>query len=131
VGSQTIGGATRRSATVPTQRTPMPPSHARVPGSRPEPEDQARPASGRLAGLCTWAALLGFVGVAVGGRGLVAILVKAPQWYESTLIALGLSGIGLTVVAFLTVHFRYVPWLFLMLSSSVLVASIVATIAAT
>jgi hypothetical protein len=109
----------------------MPPSHARVPASRPEPEDEARPASGRLAGLCTWAALLGFVGVAVGGRGLVAILVKAPQWYESTLIALGLSGIGLTVVAFLTVHFRYVPWLFLMLSSSVLVASIVATIVAT
>ncbi len=89
------------------------------------------PSQRRLAGLCAWAALLGFLGFAVGVRGLIAILVKAPHWYESTLIGLGLGGIALIVVAFVTVHYRYVPWLFLSLSSAVLLASIVATAAAT
>jgi hypothetical protein len=117
-GSDTVGAARRAAVT---------------PGARPTPAtgEEPAPTPGRLAGLCAWAALLGLVGVVVGIRGLVAILIKAPQWYEPTLIVLGLSGIALAVVAFLTVHYRHVPWFFLALSTGVLLASIVATAQAT
>jgi hypothetical protein len=89
------------------------------------------PSQRRLAGLCGWAALLGFLGVATGARGLVAILVKAPTWYEPTLIIIGLTGIALAAVAFLTVQYDYIPWLFLTLSSAALLAAIITTAQAT
>jgi hypothetical protein len=81
--------------------------------------------------MCAWAALLGFLGLAVAIRGLVAILTKAPDWYEPAVVLIGLGGISLTVVAFLTVQYRVVPWCFLTLASWALLASIVATSAAT
>jgi hypothetical protein len=81
-----------------------------------------------LAGLATWAAALGGLGLMVGVRGLVAILVGGiPGWYEPTLILLGLLGIGLTAAAFLTVQHRPLPWLFLGAASAVLLSSIIVT----
>jgi hypothetical protein len=85
----------------------------------------------KLAGLAGWAAALGVVGLVVGIRGLLVILVsKPPHWYEPTLITMGLIGIALTAAAFLTVQYRRVPWVLLGLSSGVLLASIVVTNAA-
>jgi hypothetical protein len=125
MSSQTIP-ETRQRAGIPRARTG---ASQTPPGARPAPEPEPTP--GRLAGLCGWAALLGFLGMSVGVRGLIAIVVKAPHWYQPTLIALGLSGIALIVAAFLTVVHRHVPWLFLALSSGVLLASIVVTAGAT
>jgi hypothetical protein len=78
-------------------------------------------------GISAWAAVLGFLGLLLGIRGLIAILVKAPDWYEPAIVGLGLGGIALIVVAFLTVHFRYVPWLFLTLSTATLIVAVVET----
>ena len=81
-----------------------------------------------LAGLAGWAAGIGVIGLAVGIRGLILILVsKTPGWYEPTLIIMGLTGIALTAAAFLTVQYRLVPWILLGASSAVLLASIIAT----
>jgi hypothetical protein len=134
VTGQAIGEEPGRTATVPHARARADAPAAAVPQApspRPEPAEEGVPTAQRLVGLCTWAALVGFLGVAVGVRGLLAIIVKAPHWYEPSLVALGLGGIALTVVAFLTVHHRVVPWLFLTLSSGVLLTAIVATAKAT
>ncbi|OLB77463.1 MAG: hypothetical protein AUI14_16140 [Actinobacteria bacterium 13_2_20CM_2_71_6] len=86
------------------------------------------PSLRRLAGLAGWAAALGVVGLLVGVRALIAILVtKPPHWYEPTLITMGLVGIALTAGAFLTIQRRYVPWALLGLSTGVLVSSIITT----
>lgn len=81
----------------------------------------------RLVGMCAWAALLGFLGVAVGIRGAFAMLGTIADWYQTTLIGLGLGGIFLTVVAFLTVQYRIVPFVFLTFASGTLLAAIIAT----
>jgi hypothetical protein len=79
----------------------------------PAPDDPA-PATGRLLGVCAWAALLAVVGLAVAARALVALLAGgAPGWYEPTILAGGVAGIALTTAAFLAVHDRRLPWLLL------------------
>jgi len=81
-----------------------------------------------LAGLAGWAAALGVIGLLVGVRGLIAILVGGiPDWYEPTLIILGLVGIGLTSAAFVTVQRRPIPWILLGTATGVLLAAIIAT----
>ena len=81
-----------------------------------------------LAGLAGWAGALGVIGLMVGVRGLVAILVGGiPGWYEPTLIILGLVGIGLTAAAFVTVQQRPIPWILLGTGTGVLLAAIIAT----
>jgi hypothetical protein len=81
-----------------------------------------------LAALAGWAALLGVVGLVVGVRGLIAILIGGiPGWYEPTLIIMGLVGIGLTSGAFLTVQQGRLPWYLLGAGSAVLLSSIIAT----
>jgi hypothetical protein len=87
-----------------------------------------RPKLRTLAGLAGWAAAIGVIGLIIGVRGLILILVaEVPHWFEPTLIIMGLVGIALTAAAFLTVQYRYVPWALLGLSSAVLLASIIAT----
>ncbi len=132
--SQTIRQARQRAPVVPRARTAGTapdgtPWNARISQRAPQRDPGPRPR--RLVGLCTWAALLGFLGLAVGVRGVIAILVKAPHWYEPTLITLGLAGIATAAVAMLTVRYHLYPWLFLALSSGILLASILATAAAT
>jgi hypothetical protein len=81
-----------------------------------------------LAGLSAWAAALGGIGLLVGVRGLIAILVGGiPTWYEPTLIIMGLVGIALTAAGFLTVQQRPLPWIFLGAGTAVLLASIIVT----
>ena len=81
-----------------------------------------------LAGLSAWAAALGGIGLLVGVRGLIAILVGGiPTWYEPTLITMGLVGIALPAAGFLTVQQRPLPWIFLGAGTAVLLASIIVT----
>ncbi len=91
-------------------------------------QSRGGPDQRRLAALAGWAALLGVVGLIVGIRGLIAILVGGiPGWYEPTLIVMGLVGIALTSGAFLTVQHGRLPWYLLGAGSVVLLSSIIAT----
>jgi hypothetical protein len=68
----------------------------------------------QIMGVCGWAAILGVVGLAVGIRGLIADLMsEAPGWYEPMMIGVGLTGIALTVGAFVSVHRRRTPYILL------------------
>jgi hypothetical protein len=98
---------------------------------RPVIPRQRSPQLRTLAGLATWAAALGLGGLVMGLRGLILILAThPPQWYEPTMVVMGLLGIGLTVGAFLTVQHRYLPWALLGLSTADLIASMIVTGAA-
>ena len=75
-------------------------------------------------GVCGWAAVLGGIGLVIGLRGHIGILAgHPPTWYEPSLIAVGIVGILLTVGAFLTVHRRRAPWIFLGTSSVALIVA--------
>jgi hypothetical protein len=93
----------------------------------PAPDDPP-PATGRMVGVCTWAALLGLIGLAVAGRLMVAMLAgNSPSWYEPTVITGGLVGIGLTATAFLGVHCPRLPWALLTAATVPLAVNIVGT----
>jgi hypothetical protein len=115
-----------------TSSTPDPAGLSSVTGAFRRPVLRQRgPQLRTLAGLAGWAATLGVVGLVIGIRGLLVILVgKPPHWYEPTLIILGLVGIALAAGAFLTVQYKRVPWVLLGLSSAVLLASIIVSNAA-
>jgi hypothetical protein len=126
---------TQRPTAVPTQpQIPTPPAGEPV-GLSSVTGAFRRPTFARpgpplrvLGGVAAWAAAIGGLGLAVGVRGLVAILVGGlPGWYEPTLIVMGLLGIGLTAAAFLTVQQRPLPWLFLGAGTTVLLSSIITT----
>lgn len=64
----------------------------------------------------------------IGVRGLVTILANhPPAWYEPALILVGLSGIALCAGAFLSVHRRRQPWLFLAAGTVALIGATVIT----
>jgi hypothetical protein len=90
--------------------------------------DDPEPAARRLLGMSLYASLLGLVGLAVGVRGIVAIMGgNTPGWYEPTLAAAGLACVALVVAAFLSIHRRVLPWLLLLGAAAPLAANIVAT----
>jgi hypothetical protein len=80
----------------------------RMPGT-PDPAVRLR----RLAGLSTWAALLGFGGLFVVGRIMVGLFTEIATWYLLVALLLGLVGVACTVAAFASVHQRRLPWLLL------------------
>jgi hypothetical protein len=89
------------------------------------------PATGRLAAMCAWATALGLAGVALGVRGLMAIMGgTAPGWYEPALVGAGLAGIGLTVAAFMSIHHRRLPWYMLTAATFPLIAAVILTVLA-
>jgi hypothetical protein len=90
--------------------------------------DDPEPATRRLLGMSLYATLLGLVGLAVGVRGVVAIIAeRTPGWYEPTLAVTGLACVALVVAAFLSIHRRILPWLLLVTAAAPLAANIVAT----
>lgn len=98
----------------------------RLPGTHdPSPDN------GQLIGICAWAMGLGVVGLLIALRGLVGIVSgHAPNWYEPALIGTGLAGILFTVLAFLTIQRRYVPWIMLAVATIPLGVNIGLTVAA-
>jgi hypothetical protein len=117
-----------------TRETPLPwEARARMRQRRaaglrlPAPDDPA-PATGRMLGVCAWAALLGLVGLAVAGRALVAVLAgQAPTWYEPTVLLGCVLGIALTAAAYLTVHHAWLPWALLAAATVPLVVNLAST----
>ena len=89
------------------------------------------PDNGQLIGICAWAMGLGVVGLLIALRGLVGIVSgHAPDWYEPALIGVGMAGILFTVLAFLAIQRRYVPWIMLALATIPLGVNIGLTVAA-
>ena len=98
----------------------------RLPGTHdPSPDN------GQLIGICAWAMGLGVVGLLIALRGLVGIVSgHAPNWYEPALIGTGMAGILFTVLAFLTIQRRYLPWIMLAVATIPLGVNIGLTVAA-
>jgi hypothetical protein len=96
------------------------------------PVREAPPAGGRILAICGWAALLDLAGVAIGIRGLVALVGgHAPGWYLPSLLISGAAGIGLTAGAFLSVRQGRTPWILLGGGTAALICSAVFTGSAT
>jgi hypothetical protein len=92
------------------------------------PVREAPPTGSRLLAICGWAALLDLAGVAIGVRGLIALLGgHAPSWYLPSLLISGAAGIGLTAGAFLSVRRRLIPWIMLGSGTAALICSAVFT----
>lgn len=90
-----------------------------------------RGTSRQILGVCGWATALGLIGLATGLRGLVAIVAgAAPDWYEPTMAAVGLGGVALTMVAFLSVRHPRLPWIMLSLATLPLAVNLALTLAA-
>jgi hypothetical protein len=87
------------------------------------------PHPGRLAGVCTWAAGLGLLGLPVAGRSSVAILTHAaPAWFEPVVVTIGMLGIAVTVAGFAAIHRRWLPWHLLTAGTGLLAANLLLTL---
>lgn len=110
-----------------TAETPAPARVSVLAAAAPDEPAQG-PAPRRIASVCAWAAVLGLADLVLVICGLVTILGgTAPGWYEPVLIVLGLGGIALAATAFVTIQFRIVPWIFMALSSGVVLVSLIMT----
>ncbi len=88
------------------------------------------PAPRRLVGLCSWAAAVGLLGIIVGIRAVVVMLVGAASWFPLTAGVIGIIGVGATMGAFVTARHQHVPWALLSVSSLTLIAATIVTSAA-
>jgi hypothetical protein len=84
----------------------------RMPGTA-DPKVQLR----RLAGVATWAALLGFGGLVTVARIVLGLFTKTPLWYIPTMCVIGLFGLACTIGAFASVHRRRTPWILLVVAT--------------
>jgi hypothetical protein len=76
--------------------------------------DDPTPDNGQLVGICAWATALGLAGLLIAIRGLVGIIGGyTASWYEPALVSVGMVGIVLTVLAFMAIQRRYLPWIML------------------
>jgi hypothetical protein len=77
----------------------------------------------RLAGVATWALVLVLAGVASAIVGLFRIFGESPAWFTPAFISCGVIGMVLTMMAFATLRFRGVPWMFMAAASITLLAA--------
>lgn len=93
--------------------------------------DDPAPPNTKLVAMCSWAGGLGLIGLLVAIRAVLALWRgNPPTWYEPSFIAVGLTGIGLTVGAFMSIQRRHLPWVMLTLATIPLIGSIVLTVRA-
>jgi hypothetical protein len=93
-----------------------------VVSSRPEaPAVRLR----RLAGVAAWALALVLAGVASAIVGLFQIFGESPSWFTPAFISCGVVGMLLAMMAFATVRFRGVPWMFMAASTITLLAAFI------
>ncbi|WP_144122025.1 hypothetical protein [Catellatospora sichuanensis] len=96
-------------------------SRFRLPG-----EDDPSPRTGRLLGLCIWAAALGFLGLIPGGRLAVALAVNldVPTWYAPTALTIGVLGVAAIAAGFAAIHRYRLPLILFTISTVLLLANI-------
>lgn len=81
-------------------------SRFRLPG-----EDDPSPRSGRLLGLCAWAAAMAFLGLIPGGRLAfsLALNLETPPWYAPVSLTLGVLGVAAVAAGFFAIHRDRLP----------------------
>ncbi|GAA1402550.1 hypothetical protein [Catellatospora coxensis] len=96
-------------------------SRFRLPG-----EDDPAPRTGRLLGLCVWAAALGFLGLIPGGRLAVALAMNldVPSWYAPTALTIGVLGVAAIAAGFAAIHRYRLPLILFTISTVLLLANI-------
>ncbi|WP_030155531.1 hypothetical protein [Glycomyces sp. NRRL B-16210] len=122
----TLGQATglpRQSEAPQAESSPLDPPQ---PGAAQTAADEA-PAVRlrRLLGVSAWALVLVLAGVASSIVGLFEILGDGPGWFTPAFISCGVIGMMLAMMAFATVRFRGMPWMFMTASSITLLAAFV------
>lgn len=79
----------------------------------------------RLAGVASWALVLVLAGVATAIVGLFRVFGESPAWFTPAFISCGVIGMVLAMMAFATLRFRGVPWMFMAASTITLLAAFV------
>jgi len=79
----------------------------------------------RLAGVATWALVLVLAGVATAIVGLFRVFGESPAWFTPAFISCGVIGMVLAMMAFATLRFKGVPWMFMAASTITLFAAFV------
>jgi hypothetical protein len=77
----------------------------------------------RLAGVATWALVLVLAGVATAIVGLFRVFGESPAWFTPAFISCGVIGMVLAMMAFATLRFKGVPWMFMAASTITLFAA--------
>lgn len=91
----------------------------------PRPHVRQEPRLRQLVGVCAWAAVIGGVALVVGIRALIGSLSSQPPgWYEPSVLSVGLTGLGLTVAAFMTVKRRWAPFALLGAASVLVIVAV-------
>ncbi|MDA1358681.1 hypothetical protein O1R50_03550 [Glycomyces luteolus] len=79
----------------------------------------------RLAGVASWALVLVLAGVATAIVGLFRVFGDSPAWFTPAFITCGVIGMLLAMMAFASLRFRGVPWMFMAASTITLLAAFV------
>lgn len=77
----------------------------------------------RLAGVASWALVLVLAGVATAIVGLFRVFGESPAWFTPAFISCGVIGMVLAMMAFATLRFKGVPWMFMAASTITLFAA--------
>ncbi len=87
-----------------------------------------KPSTRRLLTLCLVAAVLSFVGLFLGIRGWIGLVMhKTESWFLPAIVLIGVLGVLTAAAGFLTVHRRYVPWVMITLSALILITAMIVT----
>ncbi|WP_156925796.1 hypothetical protein [Glycomyces arizonensis] len=109
-------------ADIPRQGAPLGGAPASPdPTSRADERPQVR--LRRLAGVAVWALALVLAGSASAIVGLFHVFGDAPSWFTPAFITTGVVGMLLTMMAFATLRFKGVPWMFMTAASVTLLAA--------
>ncbi|MGH8792076.1 MAG: hypothetical protein ACRDXX_05440 [Stackebrandtia sp.] len=79
----------------------------------------------RLMGVSAWAVTLAVAGLPLGTIGMFVTMGDTPGWFEPLFIAAGVFGLILVIVSFVTIRYRYVPWILLGASTVMFVGGVV------
>jgi hypothetical protein len=83
------------------------------------------PRPGRLVLTSVWASVLVLVGMVVAIRTFIAILLETgSDWLVPTVMSAGIGGTVCAVLAFATLHRKWLPWQLLSLASLLLGANL-------
>lgn len=77
----------------------------------------------RLAGVAVWALLLVLAGAVSAIVALFHIFGDGPGWLAPVFTGTGVLGMLLTMMAFATIKFKGVPWMFMSAATATLLAA--------
>ncbi|GAB3649282.1 hypothetical protein [Glycomyces tarimensis] len=104
--------------------SPLGPSGtAGAPAADPPADESPQVRLRRLAGVASWALTLVLAGCTAAIVGLFHIFGDGPSWFAPAFITTGVVGMLLTMMAFATLRFKGVPWMFMAAATVTLLAS--------